>query len=785
MTSLPARRIVTFLFFLSGFAALAYQVAWQRLLVVFAGGDVYSITIIVAAFMVGLGCGNLAGGSLADRNTSRRNLLLFGAAEAGITLFGLASKYLFYDLLYLKLGGVADSRVLTAFVLLLALLIPTFLMGMSLPLLARALIQSLPDAAVKIGRLYGINTLGAAVGALVTTWVLMPLHGMEGSIRAAALLNAICAVVVLPLAWRRRTPNDPPAQTGDLEQFASVEPTTPWSVRRCVLIYGLSGFIALALEMVWFRLLGVMLKSTAFTFGTLLSFYLAGVGIGSLVGTALTPRVRRPGTWFLNLQCAIGLYAGLATFALLAAVHHWPSLAAVRNYFDSYEPIDANTAVAVLQRWLNGSAQPEERAWAWIFPTLHFGLPLLLIAPPTLLMGLSFPLLQKAVHNDLAQIGRRIGWIQTANIAGSLLGTVVVTVCLLPWLGTAATLRMLVALSGLFGLMAILESSKRRFHPYHLAGVAVLVAALVLIPNQRALWARAHGTTPEQIHLAEDGAGVSLLKKPAPNAAAGTPTMVLVNGIGQSWIPFGGTHSVLGALPSLLHPNPERIAIIGLGSGDTLFSAAFRPETREIVCVEIVGAELETLRMQRAEAGYEGLRVCLEDPRIRHLNGDGRLFLMTTDQRFDIIEADALRPTSAHAGNLYSEEYFRLLSRRLKPGGYAVTWTPTQRVLNTFVRVFPYCLIFPDTEIVIGSNDPIHVDTSALQRLNDRGVLKHYERAGIDLRALLEPCLGKDARMVAFDPQTDRVSLTDFNTDVFPKDELCLPALWGEKAGAQ
>ncbi|WP_397381577.1 hypothetical protein [Prosthecobacter sp.] len=137
MSSLPVRLWVLFLFFLSGFAALVYQVVWQRLLVVFAGGDVLAITIIVTAFMAGLGCGSFFGGGLADKLSRRQNLLLFGVAEALIALFGLVSKPLFYDLLYLKFGGIADSRVLTALVLILALLLPTFLMGLSLPVLAR------------------------------------------------------------------------------------------------------------------------------------------------------------------------------------------------------------------------------------------------------------------------------------------------------------------------------------------------------------------------------------------------------------------------------------------------------------------------------------------------------------------------------------------------------------------------------------------------------------------------------------------------------------------------
>lgn len=771
----PARLLAAFLFFLSGFAALVYQVAWQRMLVAFAGGDVLAITLIVAVFMAGLGCGSLAGGVVADKTGPRRSLMLFGVVEALIAVFGLLSKPLLHDLLYLRLGGIADSRLLTALVLMLILLIPTSLMGMSLPLLARALVRHLPDAAVKTGRLYGVNTLGAATGALLTAWMLLPLYGIEGGIRAAVLINGICALGVLPLLWSAKNVDAAAAEPVAKNEAAGTS-TFP-GLRQCLVVFALSGFIALALEMLWFRLLGVMLKSTAFTFGTLLAIYLGGVGLGSLAGTLLAGRLRNPARWFLGLQCGIGVYAGLSLTVLLAAVGQWASLEWIRAYLDSYEPVDANTALVLLQKWRAGTLIPEEQALAAIFPALHLGLPLLLIGPPTFLMGLGYPLLQKAAQSDLALVGQRVGGLQAANIVGSMLGAVLVSTCLLPWLGTAWTLRLLVVLCGCLGVMA---ASRGRFRlPLQLAMAAVVVVTLAVMPGQQALWAGAHGTTPERILLAEDGAGVSVLKKPPPDQPAGA-TMVFVNGIGQSWIPFGGVHSALGALPALLHPDPRHIAIIGLGSGDTLFSATARTETQEVVCIEIIAAELDTLRQHAAESGYAGLKMLLEDERVRHVGGDGRQYLMTTDQRFDIIEADALRPTSAYSGNLYSEEYFRLLLSRLKPGGFAVTWDASPRVHSTFVRVFPHVLSLP--HVLIGSNEPIPWDPDALRmRLNHLEVRHHFANAGVNIPGLVGPFLDPGTPVRILGPDFDRATLTDINTDLFPRDELELPAMWPKK----
>ncbi len=195
-------------------------------------------------------------------------------------------------------------------------------------------------------------------------------------------------------------------------------------------------------------------------------------------------------------------------------------------------------------------------------------------------------------------------------------------------------------------------------------------------------------------------------------------TDVYVNGIGQSTLPFNGVHSFLGLVPALLHPTPRRVAIIGLGSGDTAYSAAGRPETETVVCVEIIGGQIRTLRELHARTGYPGLGGLLDDPRFTFVVGDGRYHVMQSLTRFDVIEADALRPGSAYSGNLYSREYFELLRGRLAPGGFAVTWAPTPRIHHTFAQVFPHVVEIPP--MLIGSSEPIAFDAEAIRRRRER-----------------------------------------------------------------
>ena len=738
---------------------------WQRLLTFFSGADVYSVTIIVAAFMGGLGFGSLAGGHLADRLHPRGRLLAFALCEAAISAFAFVSVPLIYGVLYLRLGERPLPSAAVAAVLFLTLLWPTFFMGLSLPLLARVLTEDAPRSAERIGALYGWNTLGAAGGALTTVWILARALGFGGSILVGALLNLACAGAALLLAGRAGAVTETPPAAG-----AAPLERTPFRLPAWIAIYSLSGFLALSLEILWFRLLGTILKSNSFTFATLLGIYLGGLGVGALLASRWARRARRPALTFLLLQSGIPLYAGLSLGLLIYGLPRFAALRPLAGYLGGYETLELDAAVRALQRFAlrAGSVAPFTRDLARQFALLYGAVPLYLIGPPTLLMGMSFPYLQRAVQTDLAFLGRRVGWLQTANIVGSMIGAGLTGVFLLHRLGTAWSLRLLLALGAVFLLLFARArwpaDARGRWLGYLGALLATGVTALVS-PSPAVLWARLHGTTPDRVLFAEDGSGLALLKEEREGTRE--TTVVYVNGLGQSSLPYGGYHTLLGALPAMLHPRPERIAIIGLGSGDTLFGASGRPETTRVDCIEIVACQLRTLE-RLPPRRYSGLDLLLRDGRVRYVFADGRSQLMRGQERYDLIEADALRAGSAYSGNLYSREYFELLRRRLRPGGFGVTWAPTRRVRDTFVSVFPHVLKFQDT--LIGSNEEMVFDLDAVRaRMRDPFVRSHYGRAGLDLEELLADALERGPTVIG--PEADRTSLTDINTDLFPRDE--------------
>jgi spermidine synthase len=771
------------IFFASGFAALLYQMIWQRLLTFFSGADVHSVTLIVAAFMCGLGLGSLAGGHLADRLRPAQRYLAFALAELAVAAFALASTPLIYDVLFLRLGERALPPPLVAGVLFASLLWPTFFMGLSLPLLSRVVSEDLDVSAERIGGLYGWNTLGAAVGALVTVWVLVRLVGFEGAIRVGAAVNAACAVGALGVAALGRGGEAPAASSaaGASRPPARLELPAPMplSLGSWLSLYALSGFVALSLEIVWFRILGIVLKSNSFTFATLLAIYLAGLGVGALLGARLAKGSRRPAAAFCALQASIGLYASLSMAVLVFGLGHFGFLDILRSYLGQEEALKLGDAVPATVRYLlrGGHVAPYARHLTHVFLTLYAGLPLVLFGPGTLFMGMSFPFLQKAVQTDLARLGRRVGWLQAANIVGSTLGAALTGLGLLHWLGTAWTLRLLAALAGVFLLLfARLRFSSRRGRAIgSLVAAAAALLVAVASPSPETLWSRLHGTTPDRVVFVEDGSGLSLLKDVA--SEKGKPaTAFHVHGLGQSHLPFGSYHTVLGALPVLIHPRPVEVAVIGLGSGDTVFGIAGRAETERIDCIEIVHSELEALRRRAARRDYPGLERLFRDGRVRYFFTDGRTFLMRGKRRYDVIEADALWPDSAYSGNLYSLEYFRLLRDRLKPGGYAVTWSPTPRVRDTFARVFPYVLALGST--LIGSDSPVPLAPESVRaRLKERFTAAHYALGEVDIGALVSDALLRPPEV--WTPGSDRTTLTDVNTDLFPKDEYLVSfALW-------
>ena len=553
-------------FFLSGAAALVYQVVWQRILELSSGIGIYSVAMIVGAFMAGLGLGSHAGSLWSTRLQPDRALWAFAAIELGVAVFGASSCALFYDLLYLRAGWLYSVPWRAGLLHFFSLLFPTLLMGMSLPFLARAMVRDAGRAARTIGILYGINVLGASFGAMATPWVLIRFVGMRGAVTAAAAANLLAgrggasggpaarraparrAGAARPRVRGIGAPGQPAAGPVDgavrderlLRAWPSRSCGSGSSTSRCARPPSRSGLCCLSTSL--------------------------GCAVGSLAGSMLVARVKRPLWAFLVFQCLLLAWSACAILLIARLPPDTPLLA----YFDEawrttrFVRLGRDTDLGRLA-------------------ATYLGLPALLFGVPTVLMGLSFPVLQRAVQDDVRTSGRKVGLLQAANIAGCIAGSLLVGLLLLDWIGTAGSFRLLAGVGVLFSALGI------RFYGWRSAFLPLAVALIALLfglPEGDRLWARLHGSTREAILVDEDATGVAAL------TPVGDMWEVWINGRSFSTLPFGGMHTVLGAIPAIVHPAPRQVAIIGLGSGDTAWAVGCRGAATERVTVfEISGPE--------------------------------------------------------------------------------------------------------------------------------------------------------------------------------------------------
>jgi spermidine synthase len=755
------------LFTATGFSALALQVVWQRVLALHAGVDLPSVTTVVAAFLGGLGVGNLLGGALADRLDRRAALAAFGLANIGIGAFAWASMLLFDDLyrsLASDLSGTAPTFAFNAALLV----VPTTLMGLSLPVVARGVVERVEDAGPVVGRLYSWNTLGAAAGAAVTGWVIAGSIGFTATVRLAGSINLAAAAVALAWAWRSPSPLAPGVDTtepapGTVPAAETPEPGgsdvgeepavagATGRVGTWYALYALTGAIALGLEVVFFRLIDAIMRGNAYTFGHVLTLYLLLFGIGGAIGSRLVRRAVRPDQWFLALQGAAGALALLGVVLLLEG----PAVVGLDDEVDRYFAGSGFTDGYPL-------STGGDRAR---FLFAHLGAPLLVMGLPVLAIGASFPFVQALVTQRLDVLGRRTGGLLFANIVGNVTGTLLAGFVLMGALGTAGTL---VLLAGGATVLAVVAAARWRRWPAAV-GVAVLAGALVVAtPSNDDLWAALHGARDQAFAVEEDRACVTTMRPPGALSINGNP---------QNGYPFDDFHLLIGLAPAVAHPAPSRSLSIGLGIGATPYGMLLDPRIGHVETVELCG-RLGTLLEGLAADGAPELRRLFADPRFDLRTGDGRAALHDDGGRYDIITVDALRPRSSSSGALYSVEFYELARDRLAPGGIVAGWASSTRTVNSVTEVFPHVSLLSVPSYLglvffLASDEPLVLDAAVLA---DR-----VDGASLDLGLTPEQAASLRGFFAAptplcarAGPPTAPVGDHQLNHDLFPRDEYFL-----------
>ena len=767
--------MIYLLFFLSGISGLIYQVVWVRVFGNVFGNTIYSASIVVAVFMLGLGVGSYVVGAWADRRYARLRLFelrrgspehrsnadapphsllrVYGTFEIVIAAMGLAIAAVLPHL-----GAV--SALVSSYVrepsgwfalstssyfaragIAVALLTPiTLLMGGTLTLLIRHLVRTdLEVGGWRVAVLYGINTAGAALGAVVTDFALVPAAGLWGTQMVAVFFNALAGMGAWYLA---RTQLDPHAVRQDAttvkrrqkgrERARSVRPQPDHGVRsvrlqpehadaanvavqssdmtdhespngtRAVVLtsvaLAMTGLASLGMEILWFRHFNILLGGFRAVFSLLLALILVGIGAGSFMGGAVFRRSGRPAEWLMIAQ---GLFVASTLFGFAAAdvnvINNDPAGGAPASLL----PDGAMPAVGALAEiWFNAKPMLAE------------------IFIPALLMGFSFPLGNAVIQHAERSVGRRAGVLYLANTVGAVCGSLVAGFVLLPMLGLQTGTTILMGLATL-AIVPLYFASGR---PLRVFAGALAIAGVALgvwsrLPGDHVTM-RALGRTPNNEHrlLVSDGLTELIAVTEAPDKGR---TLYTNGHAMSSTLPLSQRYMrALAHIPLLSMDNPETVLVIGFGVGNTTHAATLHPSVRR---VEL--ADLSRDVLAHAEYFAAANKDVLLDPKVVvHIN-DGRQHLqMQPAASYDLVVLEP--PPIAYAGvsALYSREFYALARTRLKPNGYISQWLPAYQVpsetalamVRAFVDVFPESVLLSGAEsdlLLLGANgDRIEID---------------------------------------------------------------------------
>ena len=708
---MKTRLIIPF-FFVSGLSALVYELAWVDRLALVVGGSSYSIGLVLAAYMAGLGGGALYFGRLADRpgSPARRYALL----EGGIGLWGLAAPFLLTALQAIYVASHGGGLALRATLGLLALFPATFLMGGTLPVLARGIARDRADSHRATAMLYGWNTAGAVAGVLLAQFYLLDRWGLHGSSQMMGAVNLLLAAAAWLLGPRLVANIRDDESTTELADESSKD-TSPHALRIATMGAAIAGLSGLALEVSWSRALGSALGSTRHAFAAVLAATLLGIALGSLYETR---RQAKRDSGVMRMSLALSWLGAACAFFLWA----YPQLLQILFHFSQSHAFSYDGLV-VAQMLL-----------CWLF-----------VLPGAFAMGRIFPLAVGMATESLGRAGRRLGSIYIANTIGAVAGSIAGAFVLLPMLGADGLLRASGAVACVAALVA--AAAARRRVLVALVGATVLLSLALLdgwAPERLDLnptrLRRNSGTiSPGQLQDRYITGGLAqLYSREGRNArvsvrATGSIRQLRIGGKTDASAPNDmPTQLLVGTVPFLARPEAKRICVIGLGSGVTASAAAGFSAVETVDVIEIEEAVVEAAQLHFGVANQN----VMDDPKVHLVYDDARSYLLTPreDNPYDIIISEPSNPSIAGIANLFSLEHYQNAKRSLIEGGAYIQWIQLyetdawmlKSMAKTFAAAFEHVDLwwaYPGDLFVLGSDAPL-----VYQRTKVRELLENNPR---------------------------------------------------------
>jgi len=693
--------LVILLFAGSGFCALIYEIVWYQLLQLAIGSTTVSLGFLLASFMGGLCIGSIFLPRLNLRDI--HPLRVYAYIELGIGAFGLL---VLFAMPLIDRAYIAGSQsgmsgmLLRGLIAAVCMLPPTILMGASLPVIARW-VDSTPKGVSWWGYLYGANTLGAVLGCITAGFYLLRVYNTAVATYAAAAVNV--AVALLSLSLAGRAPSHATLEDGSASE-ASASPLVASSRWTVYVTIAFSGACALGAEVVWTRLMGILLGSTVYVFSIILAVFLVGLAIGSGVGAWLAKKIEA-GLALGWCQILLALAIAWTAYMISDSLPYWPSLL---------------------------TTGPLQTIWHDFIRTVAA------ILPPTLLWGASFPLAMAAVAARGEDSGKVVGGVYAANTLGGIIGALSVSLVFIPRIGTQNSQRAILiasAFSALFVLSSYIAEHKSKIVA---ASVAVSMAVACVLAYQLhpipgkviayGRWISVKSPSSELLYTVE-GINSSVAITQWNDGAV----EVDVNGHVEATTELFDMklQRMVGHLAALIHPNPVNILGIGFGAGVSAGTFTRYPTVQKITVCEIEPVIPPTSTRYFAQQDYD----VLHNPKTQIVYDDARHYVLTTTQKYDIIASDPLDVFVKGTAAIYSKEYFDAVKAHLNPGGMFTLYVPLYETdertikseLATFFAAFPYGTIWANTingqgydMVFMGQAEPLKVNLDELQQRLDR-----------------------------------------------------------------
>jgi spermidine synthase len=720
------KKLIYCIFSLSGFCALIYEILWTKYLSLTFGNTMVAVSVVAATFMAGLAIGSFLLGRYVDR---KANLLkIYCYLELGIALTALLFAptlgivehlYVYWTQRLPELPWLVTLiHILFSSMLLLP---PTICMGGTFPLMCRFFARRKSGA--QIGRLYALNTLGATLGAFSAGYLLIPSMGLSKSGYLAITLNLLVGIAAYLLALCYGSTD----ASGESEPGADNGVLAVVSHRPILIGIAFVGFFSLAYEILWTRLLLLYLGNTSYAFSLMLSAYLVGIAVGG----ALYARLAHPK---MNEKRLFLVLATLMATVVMATAPHYDQLAYLFQFAHEVSG----------ERW-------------WLLSLFSFLIVFAVISLPTILSGALLPAAVAIIDPGKSHTGQGVGMVVLHNTVGAVLGSLCAGFLMIPSLGLLNSFRAL-AFGNLLLVVILTVHYRHKLVPRWLVPALCCCALFIaLIPGNWNMELINSGVYCYAQKYAKMGGLNKVLKaEKLIEVIEGSDCTVAVHESLNTQIRFfsvngktdGGTGSdmatqvLIGQLPLLMHPQPDDVLVVGLGTGITLNAMSSHP-TKKITCVEI------SPEVVKAESYFSHVNgFALKDPKVSLVVNDGRNQLFTKTNKYDVIVSQPSNPWQSGNANLFTDDFYRLSATRLKKGGlfcqwlglYDITTENLRTACRTFLKTFPRVLVFRSEAnlILVGAQDPLTIDyQQMLERFAEPEIARLFASVKLETPAKL------------------------------------------------